>query len=410
MSKDVLAHKSQWFSSYQEELHADPYPFYTALLKEDPLFYIEERGMWVASRYADIQQVLKSPQFIREIPQEHQGAPSPDVADDWKPIGEMMHHWMLLRDPPDHTRLRGLVSHGFSPRAMAQLEQQLRHIASDLAADLADSDTPDLITSFAFPFPVIVIAELLGVPSEDRELFKEWSHLIAKLLDVSYQTPAFIQQVRVTVLEMTDYFEKLAEERRRNPQEDLISSMLKSQNEGKPISDAELVATCILLLVAGHETTVNLIGNGIQSLLLHPDQQELLVREPSLIPSAVEEMLRYEPPVQMTGRFIGADVEVSGRLLRKGQHITVLLAAGNRDPEQFADPNRFDIHRSPNRHLSFAAGVHFCLGAPLARMEGEIAASTLLAHYPEMRLAAGKPQYRHNILFRGLERLPILTL
>jgi pimeloyl-[acyl-carrier protein] synthase len=393
-----------WFRTYSDHLHSDPYPFYAYLLEHKPLYYVEERRFWVASRYEDVNRILKDPLFVREYrnaaPQHHQQLPQQPT--EWKPVSDLLDNWMLLRDAPTHTRLRGLVSHAFTPRTIERLKPKIRAIAEHLADRMGEEPQPDLIASFAFPLPVIVIAEMLGVPPEDRELFKDWSHTFARVLEGGDQPPEFAQQAGRAAEDISEYFRRLIAERKTAPREDMISELLAAQEQADALTEQELIATCVLLLVAGHETTVNLIGNGVLVLLNHLEQHSQLLKRLELIASAIEEILRFESPVQMTGRLASADYEIGGQTIRQGQSVNVMLGAANRDPEQFERPNQFDIGRSQNRHLAFASGPHFCLGAPLARMEGEIALAVLLKRFPQMRLADQKPNWRPNILFRGL--------
>lgn len=399
-----------WFRTYSDFLHNDPYPFYAYLLEQKPLCYVEERWAWVASRYEDVNRILKDPLFVREyrnaVPQ-HLQQELPQASPEWIPVNDMLNNWMLLRDAPAHTRLRGLVSHAFTPRTMDRLKPKIRSIAEHLADRMAEEPQPDLIASFAFPLPVIVIAELLGVPPEDRDLFKDWSHTFAKVLESTDQSPEFAKQALRATEDISDYFRRLIAERKTAPQEDMISELVAAQEQADALTDQELIATCVLLLVAGHETTVNLIGNSVLALLNHPDQYAQLLEHPELTASAVEEVLRFESPVQMTGRLASADYEIGGQVIRQGDFVNVMLGAANRDPSQFEQPNRFDIGRSPNRHLAFASGPHFCLGAPLARIEGEIALAVLLERFPQMRLADDKLNWRPNILFRGLSSMSL---
>lgn len=399
-----------WFRTYSDRLHNDPYPFYAYLLENEPLYYIEESGYWVASRYEDVNRILKDPLFVREyrnaVPQHQLQQASPPPGE-WKPVNDLLGNWMLFRDAPAHTRLRGLVSHAFTPRTTERLKPKIRAIAEHLADGMAEQQQPDLIGSFAYPLPVIVIAELLGVPPEDRDRFKDWSSMIGRVLEGSDQPPEFAQQAGRVAEEIAGYFRQLVAERKSAPREDMISELLAAHEQGDKLTEQELIATCVLLLVAGHETTVNLIGNGVLTLQRHPEQYARLLAQPELAASAIEEVLRFESPVQMTSRLASVDYEIGGRIIRQGQSVTVMLGAANRDPAQFERPNRFDIGRSPNRHLAFASGPHFCLGAPLARLEGEIALTVLLERFPQMRLADDKPNWRPNILFRGLGSLPL---
>ncbi|QHT62702.1 cytochrome P450 [Paenibacillus lycopersici] len=399
-----------WFAAYSDDMHRDPYPFYRYLLEQEPVLHLEERWTWIVSRFEDVSRVLKDPLFVREyrnaVPENQE---MPSVSAEWKPVDGMLNNWMLFRDAPAHTRLRGLVSHAFTPRTMERLKPVIQEIADFLADGMAEQSRPDLIASYAFTLPVIVIADLLGVPSEDRALFRNWSHAFAKVLEGVDQSPQYVEQTIRATNEISAYFKDLIAQRRTSPREDMISDLLAAQEEQSDVlTEQEMIATCVLLLVAGHETTVNLIGNAVRLLLSEPGELARLSERPKLAATAVEEALRYESPVQMTGRIASADVEIGGRTIRRGQFVQVMLGAANRDAAQFAEPDRFDIARQPNRHLAFATGAHFCLGAPLARLEGEIALRTLASRFPNMRLTDDKPDWQPNILFRGHRTLPVL--
>lgn len=401
-----------WFRTYSNRLHSDPIPFYAYLLEHEPLCYLEEPRFWVASRYEDVNRILKDPLFVREyrnaVPK-HQQLELPPPSKEWNPVNELLDNWMLFRDAPTHTRLRRIVSHAFLPQTLERLKPKIRAIAGYLVERMDEDPQPDLIASFAFPLPVIVIAELLGVPPEDRELFKNWSHTFARVLEGGDQPAEFAQQAKRAAEDISDYFRCLIAERKSTPREDLVSELVTAQEQADALTEQELIATCVLMLVAGHETTVNLIGNSVFVLLNHPEQLARLIECPELITSAVEEVLRFESPVRTTTRIASADCEIRGQTIRQGQTVSVMLGAANRDPAQFEQPNRFDIRRMQNRHLAFASGSHFCLGAPLARMEGEIAMSALLERFPQLRLADDKPNWRPSILFRGLESMSLLN-
>jgi cytochrome P450 len=312
---------------------------------------------------------------------------------------------MLRTDPPDHTRMRRLVSKAFTPRAVAALEPRIVKIVDELIDSVAGSGEMDVIHDIAYPVPVKVIAEMLGVPDRDRDRFKHWSDEIVRTLGVS-NLDDFRRSKRAGD-ELRAYLEGVAEERRRNPQEDLISGLLRAEEEGDKLSLAEVFATCSLLLIAGNETTTNLIGNGLLALLRHPEQLELLRERPELIDNAVEETLRFDPPVQLTARLVAEPFEFHGRRFQQGQEIVLLLAAANRDPEANPDPGHFDLSRPEIRHLSFGHGAHFCLGANLARLEARIALAALVERLPGLRLAVQKPRWRDNTILHGLESLPV---
>jgi unspecific monooxygenase len=315
---------------------------------------------------------------------------------------------MLDRDPPDHTRLRGLVSKAFTPRVVEGLRPRVQQIVDGLLDQNAARGSMELIEDFAYPLPVTVICEMLGVPVEDHETFKGWSREMARSLDPEEFLPQDVVERRQRAIEsFSEYFSRLIEERRARPRDDLLSALIAAEEAGDKLTGPELLAICILLLVAGHETTVNLIGNGTLALLRHPEQLQKLRDDPSLARSAVEEFLRYDPPVQFTGRVALADMEIGGHVLSKGQQAMLLLASANRDPEVFAEPDRLDITRRENRHLSFGHGIHFCLGAPLARVEGEIAFSGLVRRFEGLHLLTEAPEYKENIVLRGLASLPV---
>ena len=316
---------------------------------------------------------------------------------------------MLDRDPPDHTRLRGLASKAFTPRVVEGLRPRVQEIVDGLLDRVERRGTMDLIEEFAYPIPVNVICEMLGVPVEDHERFKGWSLDLARGLDSIMLGPDSEVAKRSGLARqgLTDYFRALIAERRASPRGDLLSGLIAAEEAGDKLSEHELLATCILLLVAGHETTVNLIGNGTLALLRHPDQRQKLRARPELIGTAVEELLRYDGPVQRTARTPSEDVAIGGRTIPKGEIVMPFIGAADRDPAQFPDPDRLDITRAENRHIAFGLGIHFCLGAPLARVEGQIAINTLLGRMPRLALAVDRPQYRGSLTLRGLTALPV---
>lgn len=363
---------------------------------------------WELTRYDDVVQVLKDRRFVREWSTLHpEAAAQPDAR--WADLQESQFNWMLLRDPPGHTRLRSLVSRAFTPRMVNDLRGRIEEIAQGLIQSLTQgsgSSRVDVVPEYAFALPVMVIAELLGVPPGDREKFRAWSRPIAKTVDVASEDDLIA--ANQATIELREYLRTVVEWRRRDPKDDLISGLARaSQDEGR-LSELELIDTCILLLVAGHETTVNLIANGIWLLGTHDATLKMLQREPGRFPDAVEEILRYEGSVQVTGRIAGEDVTIGTRTIRRGDWVTTWLAAANRDPARFTDPNVFDINRKPNGNVTFGGGAHFCLGAPLARLEGDIALSAFVRAYPNFRLEQEVPLWRRGVTFRSLERLEVL--
>ena len=379
----------------------DPYPTYHLLRSEDPVHH-NPLGFWVLTRYDDVVAALRDPRLTKEpiaaFVAARTGAPAP--------AGGLS---MLDRDPPDHTRLRGLVNKAFTPRVVEKLRPDIQDVVDGLLAKVEDAHSMDLMEEFAFPIPVIVICQMLGVPVEDRERFKKWGLDIARGLDAIMLPPDSDVARRSTAArqELAEYFRHLIAERRTSPRDDLLSGLIAAEESGDKLSETELLATCILLLVAGHETTVNLIGNGTLALLRHPEQLRRLREEPGLIGSAVEELLRFDGPVQRTARVPSEDITIAGRTIPKGDMVLPFIGAADRDPAQFPDPDRLDLGRTDNRHIAFGWGIHFCIGAPLARVEGQIAISALARKLPKLALAAEKPEHRLSLTLRGLKTLPV---
>jgi cytochrome P450 len=390
------------FDPRSPQFRADPYPTYALLQQHAPIFFWEEWGMWFLSRHADCQMLLRDDRLGRG----DQGGIEPPPQQ--QPLFAMMDKWMLLMDPPDHTRLRSLVHKAFTPRMVAQLRQSIQQLTGDLLDRMEDQPgrSADLIAALAYPLPVNVICALLGVPAADHRQFHRWSDAIARSLDLTEESAIYDRAAEAAVA-LTGYLEGLLAERRARPQADLISALVAVEEAGDRLSKEELFATCALLLIAGHETTVNLIGNGTLALLRHPDQWQQLQQAPDLAQPAVEELLRYDSPVQLTARMAHEDISFQGQTFRRGQQVAFLLGAANRDSAVFADPVRLDIGRRENRHLAFGSGIHYCLGAPLARLEGEIAFATLARRLPRLALASDTITYRDNLVLRGLEALPV---
>jgi pimeloyl-[acyl-carrier protein] synthase len=389
------------FNPMDPEFVADPYPTYRRLRTEDPVHY-NPLGFWVLTRYQDVMATLRDGRAVKEpiaaFVAARFGAPVPAIG-----------FSMLDRDPPDHTRLRGLVSKAFTPKMVERLRPDVQAIVDDLLDRVDGSGTMDLIEQFAYPLPVTVICRMLGVPVKDHERFKQWGLDIARGLDAIMLPPdsEVARRSMASRHAITDYFRELIAERRATPRADLLTDLIAAEEAGDRLSEQELLATCILLLIAGHETTVNLIGNGTLALLRHPDQLRLLRERPELIGTAVEELLRFDGPVQRTARIPSEDITIDGRTIPKGELVMPFIGAADRDPAQFPDPDRLDITRADNRHVAFGLGIHFCLGAPLARVEGQIAINTLLARMPRLALATDRPAFRQSLTLRGLESLRV---
>jgi pimeloyl-[acyl-carrier protein] synthase len=393
------------------ELLTDPYPMYEQLHAAGPVVHLPGMfglGAWLVSSHAIAQSVLRSRQFgsdaHRVLPPEKIARIPQEAAD----IGGRRLHTLLFRDPPDHTRLRRLVSQAFTPRTVERLHGHVAEIAASLIDRVIDRGRMDLIADFAFPLPIIVIAELLGVPAADRDMLRAWSADLTQGVNPGASLEA-LERVERSVDRFDAYIGAIIEERRREPRSDLISDLLHAQETGDHLSMEEMLATCRLILSAGHETTVNLIGNGTLALLRHPEQRAALAQDPSLLPGAVEELLRYDSPVQLTLRFALEPTVLGGQAVSRGDLVIVLVGAANHDPEVFSAPARLDLRRENARdHLSFGAGAHYCLGAALARLEGQIAIGALLRRLPRLALASEALAWRPNPVLRGVESLPVL--
>jgi pimeloyl-[acyl-carrier protein] synthase len=398
-----LASSDLVYNPLLPEFHANPYPFYRRLREEDPV-HASPLGIWVLTRYEDAVMVLRDPRFGREGIAELQEARLGAARARPKNSRDM-----LFRDPPDHTRLRSLVSRAFTPRVVEEMRPHIQEIVDGLLDRVEGSGGMDVIEDLAYPLPVRVICEMLGVPTSDQEVFRQWSADIARSLDAAL-FPAD-SGVGTRGQEASDalkeYFRSLIAVRRKHPQPDLLSGLIAAEEQGDKLSEAELLSTCVLILIAGHETTVNLIGNGLLALLGNPDQLRALASDPSLIQTGVEELLRYDGPVQRTSRMTMADVEIGGKKIAKDSVVVVAIGAANRDPAYFADPERLDITRRENRHIAFGFGIHFCLGASLARIEGQVAIGTLLRRMPALKLVSDTPEWRESSVLRGLKTLPV---
>jgi len=392
------------FHLLDPEVLADPYPLYARLRGEDPVHWDPFLHAWIVTRYSDVLTVLHDYSADR--------TPTPEQLtamglSHLTPIAKVMVRQMLFMDAPAHTRLRGLASVAFTPRRIEVLRAHIQEIADRLLDSAVPSGRMDLMAQFANPLPAIVTAEMLGVPAEDHERLKLWSADFAEMLGNFQHNPDRVPRVLRSVEEMTEYFRGAIADQRRTPREGLVRSLLTAEVDGDRLSEEEVIANCIVTMVGGQETTTNLIGNGVLTLLRHPPELERLREDPSLSASAVEELLRYESPSQHTARMAPSDRELGGRPIRKRQAVIAVMGAANRDPERFPDPDRLDLSRQPNRHVAFGWAAHFCFGAPLARMEGQIAFDTLLRRLPELRLAPGPLEWRENLGLRGLKSLPV---
>ncbi|MDN8588883.1 cytochrome P450 [Paenibacillus sp. 11B] len=382
---------------FTREFTQNPYPVYKKLRQNDPihrvLFPHGDFG-WIITRYEDAVEVLKDNRFSKDVIKRY--GPDQD---------NIFVHNMLFSDPPDHRRLRGLVQKAFTPRLIEGMRSHIQDIADDLLDNLNSQDKMNLIDEFAFPLPIIVISEILGVPLEDQDKFRLWSNSI---IDATSDENSEVFEKHAK--EFIDYLNAWFAKVREQPGDDLISQLVVAEESGEQLTEKELLGVVALLIIAGHETTVNLIGNGILALLEHPEQRELLINRPELIHNAVEEMLRYNGPVEFsTSRWASEDIEFHGHHIAKGELVIVALDSANRDEAKFKDADVFDITREKSAHLAFGKGIHLCLGAPLARLEGEIAINTLIRRFPDMQLQAdvNELEWRPGMIVRGVKEIPV---
>lgn len=385
----------------------DPYPLYRRLREGRPVHESPSTGVWFVSDYAVAKQVLHDPRFGRGDGPMMGAMADAEVAERSGDMRRASRN-MLFADPPDHTRLRGLVSRAFTPRRVEELRPRLFDLVDPLLDAVAADREVDLLEAVAFRFPVAVIGELVGVPEADRDQFRTLVRASTAMIEASPSAEALADAQR-SMAEMSDYFHDLVDRRRREPSVDLLSAMIAIEDaDGDRLTEDELVSTAILLFGAGFETTTNLIGNGTLCLLRHPDQMARLRSDPTLLSTAVEEMLRFESPVQLDARAALVDAEVDGHPVRAGTSIVTFIGAANRDPSVFAEPDTFDVARSPNSPLSFGWGIHHCLGAHLARLEGEVVFGRLLQRFARIELV-DEPSWRQSITLRGLEGLRVRT-
>jgi cytochrome P450 len=383
---------------------ANPYPLYQRLRDEDPVHWDPFLHAWIVTRYKDVQTVFQNFSANR--------TPTPEQLDalglsSLKPLAQVMVKQMLFLDPPAHTRIRGIASKAFAPRRIEKLRIHIQEIANNLLDTVQTSPSMDIIADFAYPLPAIVTAEMLGVSISDWKQLTIWSADFAQVLGNFQHNPERAAQVIQSLEEMIAYFRAAIEDHRNHTYDDLINDFLTTEVEGEYMTEEEVIANTIVTLVGGQETTTNLIGNGMLTLLRHPDQLARVQADPSLMPSAIEELLRYESPSQHTARLVTRDTELGGKLLHPRQAVIAIMGAANRDPARFPDPDRLDITRQDNRHLAFAWANHFCFGAPLARLEGLISFSTILQRFPQIHLQPEPIYWRENLGLRGLNALPV---
>jgi cytochrome P450 len=395
---------------FSDEILQDPYPTYARLHEEGPLHYIEvgKWAVWSIVSHAECASIAKDPrlsakrakQMLLPLPISRQS--------EFSELARMLGLWLIFMDPPEHTRLRKLLNKGFSAAAVEGLRPQAEAIVAQMLEPLKHGSEVELMREFANPMPVRIISELLGVPQALHGTFVNASRAIAVFRGNPNRTVEEARAAQDALIELTDFFRKTVAERRRNKGNDLISLLIDIEEEGEVLTEEELYAQCIALLFAGHETTRNLIGNGMYTLLQNPQQTAQLRENPEMIRSAVEELLRFESPVQFTARVLKEDIEICGQPIRKGWTVQCMLGAANRDPKQFKEPDQLDLKRLNNQHLAFSAGLHFCIGAQLARLEGQIALLNLVQRFPQMKLTGPRPEWASTFGFRGLKSLPVI--
>ena len=391
---------------WNPDVRRNPYPAYAAVRAQPTLMRVRMFGGYVAARYADVETVLRSPAFSTNRDAVPLMAAFRRGAKDTPEFLSFLDDNLLMIDGERHRRLRGLVSKAFTPRRIETLRPRVEAIVEDLLSRAAQRGSMDVMSDLAQPLPAIVIAELLGVPAADQQKFCAWSNELVEVLDPLSGREGFDPPKRATRA-LTAYFGPLLAARRATPRDDLLSAMIAAEENGQTLGEQELVALASLLLAAGHETTTNLIGNAVSLLLRHPAERRRLQDDPSLIAPAVEECLRFEPPVQFTDRAVVTPTELAGVRLQAGDLVVALLASANRDPARFADPDRFDVGRRDNEHLSFGLGAHFCLGSALARLETQLALAGLLARFPDFRGPTTLPEYKPSIVLRGPQSLAL---
>lgn len=385
----------------------DPIPVLRRLQDEDPLHWSDALGGWMVTRYDDVRAVLVGGEMSADRLTPFFEAQPPSMQDRIRELIRYLNTWVAFKDPPEHRRLRRLMNKVFTRREVERLGPFIERAVDHLIERIGDREEIDLIEEFAYPLPATVIMEMLGLPNADMEALKDWSNKMQLFIGSATTSPEKYVLAEEGAIEMAEYFRSVIREREASPGPDMISKLLAIRDDGETLSEDEVVGTSMLFLFGGHETTTNLIGNGIRALLSHPDQLARLLREPELMKSAVEEMLRYDGPTGASVRVVRTDHEMHGKQLSAGQRVFAMINAANHDPRQFDDPAAFEIDRDPNPHLTFNYGPHFCLGAPLARLEGEIAIGKFLRTFPATRLTRDTYDYMSTLVMRGMRSMPV---
>jgi hypothetical protein len=391
------------------ELREDPYPIYARLHREAPVHYSEGLGAWVVVRYEDVSAAFRDTRMSSGRTSAFSAGLPDAVRQKLIPLGRNLASWAMLLDPPSHTRIRSLINKAFTPRIAEALRPRVRALVEEQLDGVAGQERMDVIADLSAPLPVRVIGELLGLPREDGPRLKHWSDKMALFIGAARPTLERAEGALEAIVELEEYYRGFIAQRRKAPGNDLLSALAHSEEQGNLLSEQELLSTLTMVLFGGHETMTNLIGNGLLALLRHREQWEALRGEPGLMANAVEELLRYDSPVQRASRMPLEDLEIGGKMIPKGQRVWLMMGAANRDPAQFRDPDRLDVRRADPRHLSFVLGPHYCVGAALARMEAQEVFGALVRRFPHMRLEEGTAlQWLDTAVFRGVHSLPVI--
>lgn len=392
------------------EAALDPYPLYDQVRTHDPVHWNQADNSWYVMRYADLMSIIRDDRLSSERFKTMVMSLSEEEQKRYSPFIESVTSWILMSDPPSHTRIRSLVNKAFTPRMIENMRARIQTLVDGMLDKVQGNGRMDVIADLAVPLPGIVISDMLGVPEEGQPQFKKWSNDIARGLESSTGAGSATERLEMgqkSLLELSEYFRGIIKSLKEQPKDNLLNSLVEVEEAGDRLTEQELVANCVMIMFAGNETTTNLIGNGILALLQNPEQKQLLQEDSGLIGSAVEELLRFDAPIQKTRRTAKVDIELGGKTIKAGDLIAMCYASANRDPEQFEEPDRLDIMRADNRHASFAQGIHYCLGAALARMEGQIAISTLLSRMPNLKLETNDLERNPSLVFWGLKALPV---
>jgi cytochrome P450 len=393
----------------REDRLADPYPYFKVLREQDPVHWNGRYRTWFIHKHADVIGALREPAFSSDrVRPVFEDRLTPEQREARKPTFDVLKHWMVFLDPPEHTRLRKLVQPAFTPRSIARMRPRVEEVVRATLAELADRETFDFVRDLAYPIPAIVIAELIGVPAEERDLFKKWSDDILTLVFGAEGQADRRDLAQKGLVELTDYLRAMIQRVRRSPGDNIISAIVGAQDVDPPLSDDEIISTVALLVFGGHETSTNFIANGVRQLLLHPDQLALLRANPDKVAVAGEEILRFDGPSRMEARLLVNDVELRGKKLRAGENVLLVQSSANRDAEVFEEPDSLDVTRHPNPHVGFGHGLHHCLGNFLARLEGQVAFIEVFDAFPDLALA-GEPEVWHpTMMSRGMKSLPVV--